>query len=200
QLYNLINGTSQGYVIEQIRFADNSTLDLVNNLTLKGTTSGETINGLEDNNTLIGLGGADTLYGNGGHDTLYGDAGNDTLNGGNGNDVLYGGDGQDSIYGNSGSDTFVFEAATAFNNSDNVQDFNVSESDVIDISDLLAAYDPLTDIITDFVRITDNGTNSYLAVDADGGANNFIQIATLYAETGITDEAALVSSGRLIVV
>ncbi len=197
QLYDLVNGTNTGYEVETLRFSDASTMDLVNNLTLKGTSSGETINGLEDNNVLIGLGGADYLYGNDGNDVLYGDAGDDRLYGGNGNDIIHGGDGADIIYGNAGSDTFVFEAATAFNNSDNVHDFNVSESDVIDISDLLTLFDPLNDAITDFVRITDNGTNSYLAVDADGGANNFIQIATLFSETGLTDEAALVSGGYL---
>lgn len=165
--------------------------------TVLGDMANNTINGGGSADIVFGAGGTDTLRGDDGNDILDGGAGNDTLEGGNGNDILYGGGGTDSLYGGAGADTFVFDAATAFTGSDNVQDFNVSESDVIDISDVLFAFDPLTDAITDFVLITDNGTHSYLAVDADGGANNFIQIATLYNETGLTDEAALVANGLL---
>lgn len=60
-------------------------------------------------------------------------------------------------------------------------------------------YDPVTKAITDYVQITTSGTNSILKVDVDGGANNFVQIATLNGITGITDEQALVNSGHLIV-
>jgi len=63
---------------------------------------------------------------------------------------------------------------------------------------LLIGYDPLTDAITDFVQITESGTNSYLNVDADGGADNFVQVAYIYNETGLTDEDALQTSGNLI--
>jgi hypothetical protein len=45
----------------------------------------------------------------------------------------------------------------------------------------------LTDAISDFVRITDNGSSSILSVDQNGGANSFVQIATL---TGVTNIAA----------
>lgn len=56
----------------------------------------------------------------------------------------------------------------------------------------------MTDAITDFVQITDDGTDSTLAVDADGGADNFVAIATTLNEIGMTDEAALEASGKLI--
>ncbi len=69
------------------------------------------------------------------------------------------------LYGQSGADTFVFEAISAFSNSDNIQDFNLAEGDKLDISDLITGYDPITDAISDFVQITDDGTHSYLAVD-----------------------------------
>ena len=180
QLRDVVNGTSNGYAVEQIRFSDNSTMELESNITLTGTSAGNTIYGLSDDNVLIGLDG------------------NDYLLGGDGDDVLYGGDGKDTLYGESGADTFVFESASAFNNIDEIEDFDLTESDAIDISDLLSAYDPLNDAITDFVQITDNGTHSYLAVDIDGGADNFVQIATIFNSTGLTDEAALESSGNLI--
>ncbi|MBP7759740.1 MAG: type I secretion C-terminal target domain-containing protein [Alphaproteobacteria bacterium] len=112
QLQFAIAGTQPGKVIETLQFSDNSTIDLVNNLTLKGTASGETISGLEDNNTLIGLGGADTLHGNGGNDTLYGDDGADILNGGNGSDVLIGGNDNDTLNGGNDTDTVSFQNAT----------------------------------------------------------------------------------------
>jgi hypothetical protein len=63
----------------------------------------------------------------------------------------------------------------------------------------LPGYDPLTDLITDFVQITDDGTHSYLAVDADGGADNFQQVAQINNVTGLTDEATLEANGNLIV-
>lgn len=50
----------------------------------------------------------------------------------------------------------------------------------------------------DFVEITDNGTDSFVAVDTDGGADNFVQILKLESVTGLTDEAALVTNGNLI--
>ena len=200
QLRDLINSTSNDDFVDTLRLADDTTIDLVNNLTLTGTSSGETITGLDDDNTLIGLAGADYLYGKDGNDTLYGGDGDDRLYGDDDNDILYGGDGIDLLWGDDGADTFAFESATAFNFSDNIQDFDLAEGDMLDVSDLLSGYDPMTDAITDFVQITDNGTHSYLAVDADGGADNFVQVAAIFNETGLTDEASLESSGTLITV
>jgi hypothetical protein len=61
-------------------------------------------------------------------------------------------------------------------------------------------YDPLTQAITDYVEITDSGSDSIVKVDADvtGGGASFVQIATLEGITGLTDEAALESAGTLI--
>lgn len=239
--------------IEEIVFADTTTMSLAAGLTLNGTSSAENGYGTAYADTINGHDGADNLYGNAGADTLnggdgddwhYGGDGNDTVNGGDGADVLYGnagddslnaGDGVDAIaggdcedvihggagddylygggdddilYGEAGSDLlageggadiFVFEAATAYAASDNIVDFSLLDDDKIDISDLLAAFNPLTDVITDFVEITTSGYDSILKVDADGGADNFVQVATIQYVTGLTDEAALVTSGNLIV-
>ncbi len=200
QLYDTLTGSSQGKNVETLRFDDLSTIDLINNLTFKGTASGETINALDDDNVIYGYGGADYLYGKDGNDTLYGGDGDDRLYGDDDNDILFGGGGIDLLWGDDGADTFAFESATAFSFSDNIQDFDLAEGDMLDISDLLSGYDPMTDTITDFVQITDNGTHSYLAVDADGGADNFVQVAAIFNETGLTDEASLESSGTLITV
>lgn len=67
----------------------------VQNLTLNGTTSAD---------TLYGGSGNDTLTGQGGNDILYGQSGNDTLDGGTGNDTMYGGKGDDIYVVDSASD------------------------------------------------------------------------------------------------
>ncbi len=170
------------YQVESILLDDGTVIDLLNDLSFVGTAN------------------ADYLYGTNGSDQLYGNNGSDYLYGGNGNDVLYGGEGVDMLYGQSGADTFVFESGSAFLNSDSIQDFKISENDKLDISDLIVGYDPLTDAITDFVQITESGANSYLSVDADGGADNFIQVGYIYNETGLTDEGALEANGTLITV
>jgi Ca2+-binding RTX toxin-like protein len=105
--------------------------------------------------------------------------------GGAGDDILYGGADTDIMTGDTGADEFVFENATAFGGSDTITDFSTAEVDTLNISDLLDVYDPLNDAISDFVRITDNGTHSFLSVDADGGGNSYTQIAQLSAVTNI---------------
>ncbi|MEW8050662.1 MAG: calcium-binding protein [Candidatus Thiodiazotropha sp.] len=155
-----------------------------------GSSKNDQITGDANSNELKGLSGNDTLYGDAGDDALYGDAGNDTL---------YGGLGRDTLTGGAGSDRFVFESDASLSDVDTITDFNVPEGDAIDISDLLDLYDPLNDSLADFVQITDNGTDSTLAVDADGGADTFSAVATLENVTGLTDEQALVTNGNLIV-
>ena len=144
----------------------------------------------------------DEIYGSGIVNTLKGGGGDDKIEGSGGNDILYGQDGFDTLKGNAGNDTFVFESDSAFNDVDSIIDLNIStQSDKIDIADVLDGYyDYGTDVITAFVQITDNGTDSTLAIDQDGTANgtNFVSVATILGITGLTDEAALESSGALV--
>ncbi|MGH1470853.1 MAG: calcium-binding protein [Cellvibrionaceae bacterium] len=178
------------YKIENIEFQDGFYTDLGNFQSWQyGTSLAEIINGTSSEDTLIGMSGDDILYGFSGEDDLHG---------GTYSDMLYGGDGLDKLWGGIGADSFIFESASAFNDVDIIGDFDTTEGDAIDIIDLLSGYDPLSDAITDFVQITDNGTDSTISVDADGGADNFIQIATLLNVTGITDEDALETNGNLI--
>lgn len=168
--------------------------------------------------TLSGGAGNDTLYGYGGNDILNGDADDDILFGGNGDDMLYGGDGVDNLYGQAGDDTFnggagddliagglgadefVFESGATFGHEDIIADFSIAQGDALNISDILVGYDPITDAITDFVQILNTGSDSVVFVDADGGANNFVRIATLLNVNGLTDEEALETNGTLITV
>ncbi len=176
----LQNAAYDTYQVESILLDDGTTIDLTGGMAFTGTTAADSITATIQNDELYGLGGSDTLYG------------------GLGDDTLYGGGGVDMLYGQGGADIFAFEADSAFTNSDNIQDFNLSDGDALDISDILSGYDPLTDAITDFVQITESGSNSYLNVDADGGADNFVQIAYLYNAIGLTDEEALETAGDLI--
>tara|TARA_R110000868_G_scaffold390055_10_gene659585 strand:- start:4017 stop:7256 length:3240 start_codon:yes stop_codon:yes gene_type:complete len=187
--------------VETLLLDDGTVIDLMNDITFSGTAGNDVVFGLSNSDSsLIGLEGSDYLYANNGNDTLDGGDGTDFLYAGAGNDILKGGDGIDMLYGQNGSDVFLFEALTAFNFSDNIQDFKLSQNDKFDVSDLLQGYDAVTDAITDFVQITESGSNSYLSVDADGGGDNFVQIAYIYNETGLTDEDALETSGNLITV
>ena len=180
QFYDDSYGNGTEYILEEALFDDGGAISLINNLTFTGTS----IN--------------DDMFGTSGSDIFYAKEGNDVIYAGGGDDVLYGEDGLDTFYGGLGADTFVFEAASAYSDIDGIYDFSLAEGDALDLIDLLTAYDPLSDLITDFVEITDDGTNSYVAVDANGGADNFVQIATIGFTTGLTDEAALETSGVLI--
>lgn len=161
------------------------------------------VNGYGGNDTIYGGDGNDyVLHGLAGNDVIYGEAGNDTINGGADNDTLYGGSGIDTMTGGAGADIFVFEAASAFQNVDTINDFKLNQNDTLDISDILEGYYNYgVDVITDFVQITQSGATAYLSVNQSGsGGGSYVQIATLTNVSGqtLTDEAALEASGRLI--
>ncbi len=179
---------------------------------------------------LEGGDGNDTIYGDGGNDTIYGRLGNDTLNGGSGddviyahegNDILYGGDGHDlmwgydgddtlngglgydRLYGNAGADTFVFTDYSQYTSIyDRVHDFNVADGDILDISDLISSYDPLTENITDYVSVSHNTARSYIYIDNDGAGTNASMEYSIRMD-GVfwdnADMATLITNGTVIV-
>ncbi len=170
------------------------------NDTLIGGTGNDRLIGGSGNDTLDGGAGADTLEGGMGDDYMTGGDGNDTFTGGSGNDILFSGKGADQLSGGSGANTYLFTLDTAFDGIDSISDFNKNDGDKLDIADVIN-FDPLHDLITDFVQITTSGSNSIVKVDVDGVGTAFgmVQIATLQGVTGLTDEAALVASGNLLV-
>jgi Ca2+-binding RTX toxin-like protein len=165
--------------------------------TLHSTISISLASGLED---LVLEGTAYKGTGNGVANKLTGNDYGNLLLGNGGNDILDGGAGYDVLTGSSGADTFVFHADTAFANPDKITDFRYSQGDALDISDLLIGFDPLADVLTDFVQITTVGSSSVLSVDRDGtgSAYAFAQVATLSGVTGLTNEDALAASGNLV--
>jgi hypothetical protein len=184
---------------------------------MNGDAGKDTVYGGDGLDSLYGGDGIDWLYGQNGDDIVYGETSNDILYGGTGNDRIYGGDGNDMLYGEVGNDVFysghgadsilgglgkdvfIFEAASAFSGIDTISDFKKKEFDTIDLSRLLSNFDPLTQMIENFVRITTKGKDSLLSIDMDGDGNSFNHIATLKNVTGLTDEQSLVNSGHLIV-
>ena len=142
----------------------------------------ENINGSNHNDSITGNHGANKLYS------------------GKGDDLIYGGAGNDIMYGEDGADTFLYGASDTFGFIDIIRDFSLSEGDKIDISDLLIGYDPLTDAISDFVSFTpvgSTGKHSGIAIDADGGGDNYILISYISNNLGL-DAEALETSGNLI--
>jgi len=158
-------GTSTGTYTAQVSLAGSK---------INGTSGDDVINTATAN--------TDFLNGNRGDDTLFGYGGIDHLVGGHGNDILNGGTGADILYGGSGDDTFIFDTLDAV---DTVSDFSLAD-DVLDISIILSThYDHLTDLLSDFVQITDDGTDSTLLIDQDGGADSFVAVANILDITGL---------------
>ena len=176
-------------------------------MTLTGTAAGETLTGSTGDDTLSGLGGADVLYGGSGidtldggdgADTLYGGAGDDILIGGTGNDVLVGGAGVDRLTGGAGADRFGFTSGTATGGADTIADFSVSDGDSIDLSDLLPGFDAASDLIADWVRLTQSGSDTTVEIDATGTGSFTAQAVVIEGVTGL-DLATLRASGNLMV-
>ena len=131
----------------------------------------------------------------------FGNAVANVITGNSGTNTINGGASADTLTGGLGDDIFLFDAATAYTGIDVVTDFNTGQGDALDIGDLLTGYDPMADVLTDFVRFTTSGGDTIVEIDRDGaGAGfGFTQVATLTGVTGLTDEDALVLAGNLIV-
>lgn len=129
-----------------------------------------------------------------GNDTLIGGAGNDILYGEAGDDILIIGNGFDQVYGGSGADQFVYDIGDGL--ADKIFDFNAGEGDVLNISNILTAYDPLTDVLTDFVDLVQNGSDTEVHISPNGDGN-FGAVAVF--DGGINDTLAdLINNGNLV--
>ena len=165
--------------------------------------------------TGVRAAGVDGLDGRGsGGSGATGNNGVGAFNGGDGGDgivivayqmtvpditTLTGGTGNDELYGSAGMDIFDFDDVGAAN-EDTVFNFD-AQVDKIDLADLLAGYDPLTELITNYVQITDVAGDSEIRVDT-GGTGTFgatTVVATIDSVTGLTNEANLEAFGILIV-
>lgn len=130
----------------------------------------------------------------GGNDILDGGAGNDILYGEGGDDILVIGDGRDQAYGGEGADIFALTMVDAL--VDKIHDFDASEGDVINISDVLESYDALSDDIADFVRLVQSGSDMELQISADG-SGNFVAAALIVGGTD-ADVATMIANGSMV--
>ena len=123
--------------------------------------------------------GIDSLSGGSGTDLLLGGDGNDTLNGGTGNDILSGG---------RGADNFRLDDVLG---TDVVIDYSYVEGDAIVLTDLLDTNFGAGSTVSDFVKLTQTGSNITVQIDANGavGGENFVDVAILsnYGTTPVQD-------------
>jgi hypothetical protein len=147
--------------------------------------------------TATGPGG-ESLLGGAGNDTITGAGGADTLSGGGGNDLLVGGDGSDSLTGGSGSNNFHY--ANISEAGDTIADFKTGLGhDVLDIQDILSGFVDGVSDPTQFVELSGDGAKTVVSVDTDGGADNFVPLATLSGiDVGTVSVAGLVADGNLV--
>jgi Ca2+-binding RTX toxin-like protein len=152
-------------------------------LTLTGTTGADALTGGAGADSLTGRAGNDTLAGGDGNDTLLGGGGADLLQGGAGNDRLVGGRGADTLVGGTGADRFVYQAAT--DGADRITGFSVAEGDLIDLAALFGAgLDTQAQLLAGgYARLQDSAAGLRVLVDADGGGDGFVVLATLEGVT-----------------
>ena len=110
--------------------------------------------------------------------TIPAPAGIDTLNGNGGNDTLNGGAGADRMEGGAGDDVFAYSALS--DADDTITDFNAT-GDLFELSALMTAIGYIgCDAVADgYVGLTQSGANTLVQIDADGGGDGFLTLATL---------------------
>jgi Ca2+-binding RTX toxin-like protein len=176
---------------------------------LSGRGGDDVINGGSGNEQLYGGYGNDTLNGGIGDDRLNGDDGDNLLDGGDGNDRLYRNAyaaGKDTMLGGAGDDVFIYSSSvggdaqaiggagrdTYSPSGDyvlpanlNVMDFTVgANGDVVDVMSQLSSLTPYRDgnpfsADNGYVRVIQDGADSKIQIDRDGGAGNQYGFATV---------------------
>ncbi len=104
-------------------------------------------------------------------------------------------------------DAFVYSLmnedfhASGVRNADAIRNFNADEGDLLDLSPLLAGFDPTQSDVHDFVRINEIHAGTRIEVDLDGAENgaNFEWLAVLIDVKDIGPLDDLIQSGNLIV-
>jgi hypothetical protein len=104
---------------------------------------------------------------------------NEAISGGAGNDFIAGHGGNDTLSGGTGADTFAWLLGET--GSDTVNDFKVSDGDMINLSGLLqsAGLGPnsLASDLSRYMQLAQSGTHALLTVDPTG-AGNFLATNT----------------------
>lgn len=174
---------------------------------LFGQGGDDSLWGGSGNDLLFGGSGADKLYGEAGSDSLYGGSGNDTLDGGAGADTLQGGLGNDILTGGGDADTFVWkqgDATTSAPAKDTITDFNKSEGDTLDLSDLLDSQGGNS--IKSLLEVRDDGKDVHFYVKASASSTTDVQeivlqntkLSTLVSDTSLLSGSSSEISSKVI--
>ncbi len=125
---------------------------------------------------------------------LLGGPGDDILSGGGEDDVLCGGPGDDALFGGEGADLFVFN--DIFDGNDVIKDFSAGQSDAIDLTGVLNGTSAL---LSDYIQITNNGTDTFLHINADGEGAEYTDMVIVLEQNMFGDEhiSFLWASGNL---
>lgn len=155
------------------------------------------IGSTESDTTFAGTLNNDFLLGDFGNDTILGSSGDDLIDGGGGNDSLNGGQGRDILAGSAGADSFIFDAAALADarsttpvfdeivdyNRGNTGTFDLTEGDLIDVSQLLSSAYNSGQPVSSLVRVVEDTSGAFarLQVDINGavGGANWLTIARL---------------------
>ena len=121
---------------------------------------------------------------------LNGGIGNDILSGGVGDDLFFDGLGDDTLIGGRGMDIFTIQGG-----SDVIVDFNTTEGDVLDLSELFTI--DINNTIADYLSIGDDRHGHVEVTIMDGNGNTTgdsvsIETFNLADLSGVTN-AALVA-------
>jgi serralysin len=111
------------------------------------------------------------LTGNALANTLKGNDADNILDGGAGNDILIGGKGNDTLKGGAGADVFKWELGDGGSAGDNrstdtITDFSISQSDQLDLRDLLVG-ESENDILN-YISIEASGNTTVLHISTTG--------------------------------
>jgi Ca2+-binding RTX toxin-like protein len=146
--------------------------------------------------TSTGTSGDDLMLGTTGDDVLDGAAGDDHIEGGEGDDTLIGGAGNDILIGGEGADIFQWNAGDEGTGDspamDIITDFSADEGDSLDLADILQGEE--SGDITDYISVTQNGSDVVIEVTPDGDGGDMNQVITL-ENTTVNDLAGTDTSG-----
>jgi protocatechuate 3,4-dioxygenase beta subunit len=140
------------------------------------------------NNTVTLAGNGNVVTTGSGNNTVIAGAGGDTVNTQGGNDAVTlsgwtnfvtGGTGADSFIGGSGNTYQI--SGVGSSSGMTVKDFSFNNGDVLDLSKVLAqaGWNNAATTLAGYLKVSEVGTNTVVAVDPTGGASSFHTVATL---------------------
>jgi len=121
-------------------------------------------------------------------DIFRGDLRDNDLDGGAGDDVLRGTKGADRLTGGEGADSFLWYDRDLDGSLDRLTDFDAATGDRLDISKIIGEDSDFD--IAEYIDFTDDGTDTTVRVDLEGGGEDWINLAVLEGVSGVTVEDA----------